>query len=184
MPVGPSIAGLAAAAAAIGKVAMVVGPPVLSAYGTYEAGKQQEANAEYNAEIMEQQAAEEKKAAQHEAKMIRKKGIAFKASQRVSFAKAGVTGAGTPMLVLQDTANKIEQDIAMTLRGGQVRSNYYRARGQLLRTQGRSAYRAGKIGAATSLLSGLNQSIYYYKMLNQNDRSSSSSKKSSSSKSK
>lgn len=154
-----------ATAAAIDTAAIAATGAGISAYGTYQAGKQEKANAKYNAQMQEQMAAEERQQGRYAVGMQLERGEAFKAKQRAMFSKARVTGPGTPMLVLQDAADKIERDISMTLGGGQTRSNYYLGQAGLTRMQGRSRSRAGVIGAGTSLLRGFSQSAYYYNQL-------------------
>ena len=136
-----------------------------TAYGTYASGQQQKANMAYNAKIAEQQARREELAAGYEAGLIAEKGRRLKATQRTLYAKAGLTGAGTPLLVLQDTATKIRQDILMTGWVGQQRAGYYRSQAGLSLMQGRSAAKAGLIGAGSSLLSGGSDVFYRYKQM-------------------
>lgn len=134
----------------------------MAAYGQYQAGKSAEEVAEYNARVQENQAKREEYAAGYEADMLADRGKKLRAKQRVAYAKAGVTSAGTPLLVFEETAAEIAQDVAMTRWGGTQRASYYRSAAGISLMKGRSAYRAGVIGAGTSLLSGASSSLSAY----------------------
>ena len=173
--IGPAIAtaGMSAATTAaatgfaIGADALIAGiaGTALTGYGQYAAGQQEKANAEYNAKVQQQQAEQERKAAGYEAGLMGEEGRRLQARRRVLFAKAGLSGAGTPLLVLQDTASKIEQDIQTTLYGGERRARYYEAGAGLSLISGKSAARAGLFRAGSSLLSGGSDTYYRYKMM-------------------
>jgi len=135
----------------------------LTAASQYQAGKQQEAMHKYNAQVQANQAQQEEWAAQHEAEARADRGRKLMASQRTGFAKAGVSAVGTPLLVFEQTARDISEDMAMTTFGGTQRADYYRSQASLSRLYGRSARRAGAIGAGTSLLSGASQSMSTYR---------------------
>ncbi len=134
-----------------------------SAYSSVAAGKQAEANAKENAAIMQRQAQEEEQAAFFEASRLAERGRRIRGTQRAYFAKQGLQGAGTPLLVLQETENIFNQDIAMILRGGQARAGYRRSQSQISLASGRSAARAGVIGGMGALLSGGSQTYYRYR---------------------
>jgi len=135
------------------------------AYGQYMTGKQQEANAKYNAEILANQALEEKAAASYEAERLAERGQRLKATQRSLYSKAGVTGAGSPLLVLDQTQQDFLRDQQMLLRTGRNRAGYLTSQSRLSRMSGKSARWAGIIGAGTSLLSGGTQAYGIYKGL-------------------
>jgi len=126
-----------------------------------DAALQEQANLEYNAAIQQNQAVLEEQAAAHQAGIAAEQGRVFKARQRAQYAKAGVTLEGSPLLVLQDTASKIQADLDAIYWGGAQKAQYYRSQAGLSILQGRSvarggqiSYRASRTRAGTALLSG------------------------------
>jgi len=134
----------------------------VAAYGQYQAGKAEEKAQKYNAQVQQQQADAERKAAAYEARQISEEGRRLEARQRVLFAQSGVDMAGTPLLVLQDTARQVQQDIQMSVYGGGRRGEYYQQGANLSLMRGRSAKQAGKIDAFGSLLGAAGESAYQY----------------------
>ena len=126
-----------------------------------EAAKQEQRNLEYNAAVQQSQAVLEEQIAAHEAGIFREGAAALKARQRTQYAKAGVTLAGSPLLVLQDTASKIQADLDAIYWGGTQRARAFRQQAGLSILQGRGMARAGEVAAragrtraGTALLSG------------------------------
>ncbi len=157
MPFIPAAVGGALAAwggMSIG-TALTIDAAAIAAYSAVASGRQQKKNLEYNAAVQENQATQEERAAEHEAGKVGEEGRRFKARQRTLFAQAGVTEAGSPLLVLEDTARLIDEDIETVLRGGQRRGQSFRTQAGLSRLRGRSARSAGLLQAGSSLLSGV-----------------------------
>jgi uncharacterized protein HemX len=137
--------------AALGVGAAGIG---LTAYGQIQAGKQAEANAEYNAQVQQNQAIREEQAAKHDADLLSERGRKLRASQRAQTAAAGVTAAGSPFLLFEQTARDLAQDIELTRFGGTQRSSFLKSKSRLTSLQGSQAKRAAGIGAFGTLLSG------------------------------
>ncbi len=137
----------------------------LTAFSQFQAGKQQEENAQFNAAVQDQRAEQEKFAVRSEADIRHERGRKLLATQRAKFAGAGVTGAGSPLLVIDETARNIALDVQTTLFSGRQRSNLLRSQASILRTSGKSAFRAGLFGAGTSLLTGATNATSIYKRL-------------------
>ena len=151
--------------AIIASVAATATGATVAAVGQHQAGKAEDKAQKRNAAIQMQQAANERKAALYQAEQISEEGQKLKARQNVLFSKAGVGLAGTPLLVIQDTQKAVEQDIRMSILGGTQRAGYYEAGAGLSLLRGKSAMKAGVIGAGGSLLSGAADSIYRYRSL-------------------
>ena len=126
----------------------------LAATSAYSQGQQQKANAEYNAQVQKDQAQAELDAARLEGDRAHQEGRSLKAQQRVAYAKAALTAAVTPLLVLQRTARMLEEDEQVIRFGGRRRSAFREGEAQISLASGRSAARAGMIGAGSSLLAG------------------------------
>ncbi len=115
----------------------------LGALGALGQGQASGAAADYNARLAQDEATS-KEAAQRADAQRRLSTI------RSQIGKSGATSAGTPLLVLADSAANAEIDALNTRYGGTAQSALYRAGGA-------DARRAGTIRAGTSLLTGFGQ---------------------------
>jgi hypothetical protein len=125
-----------------------------SAKAQYDAGKQQQKNAEYNAAIKEDQADEEQAVRAIESIEERNQSRRRLSSMEARYAKSGVLMAGTPELFMQSQAESDEFNILTRDRASSIRTSNFRTEADMLTAQGEGAYKAGKTGAFTSLLSG------------------------------
>lgn len=132
-------AGTAAAGTSAATYAAYAGA-ALSALSAYQTGQAGKAAANYNAAVSSAEAGARERAQREEA--FRRLG-----SIRSQLGKSGATSAGTPLLVLADSAANAEIDALNTRYGGSLQSTLYGM-------QGRNARTAGTIGAGASLLSG------------------------------
>ena len=112
---------------------------VVSAFGAMQQGKAEQNAANYNAAAARADAAS-KEAAQRTQAQRQLSGI------RANVAKSGATMAGTPLMVLAESAANAEIDALNTRYAGERESALYSARGKNART-------AGYLRAGTSLLS-------------------------------
>lgn len=124
-----------------------------------QAGRTQEAIANRNALLAEQQAEAEQQAAVAEAKQQEKAGEALKGRQRAVIAKAGVEARGTPLSVLVETAETLEAERLTILREGaisasqrQQQAGILRAQGAAAKARGKAAGRAANLAAAGTIL--------------------------------
>jgi hypothetical protein len=137
-------AGMSAATA--GTVASGIGfaGTALSALGAIQSGNAQARAAEYNAAAIQQQAASNEASIRRNATRVRQ-------AQEAAVGASGIELSGSPLEVIADSAANAELD-ALTVRyGGDVRASQERARGA-------QARQAGYMGAASSLLMGMNAS--------------------------
>lgn len=132
-------AALAAIPSWVGTTA-AIGGTLLQANAARQEGKAAAAAGEANARAAEIEAASRERAqrAQSQRQL---------SSIRANIGKSGATSAGTPLMVLADSAANAEIDALNTRYGGQAQAGLYRAGGA-------NAARAGNIRAGTSLLSG------------------------------
>lgn len=144
----------------------------MGAYGTYQQGQQQKAQAEYqaavannNAIIAERQAQDSLDRGRVEEQQHRLKVAQMKGTQRSALAASGVqVDSGSALDVVADTAMMGEFD-ALTIRNNAEREAYayrvqgsnYQAESGLYSLAGRNAARNGSFGAATTLLGGAAQ---------------------------
>ncbi len=112
----------------------------VAAYGSIQQGKAAQKAANYNAEssILEGQSRENAQRADSQRSLAR---------IRANIGKSGATSAGTPLLVLAESAANAEIDALNTRFTASRQADVYRAGGANARTQ-------GNIMAGTSLLQG------------------------------
>ena len=144
----------------------------ISAYSSYEQGRQANQIARMNADAQEkaaglaqQQAELQRTQTKIAADRQRKETQRILSSQRVSYSKAGVDpGTGTPLLTAEDTLTEGEKDaMAIELAGSieeaniMAQSSQYRLDAKMSRMRGSNARTAGNLQAGSSLLTGLGQ---------------------------
>ena len=146
----------------VATVMMVVGTAI-SAYGAYQQGKMQRDLNEYNAKIAENNKvlADQQYAIDH--KEHQKRYRRLLGNQRVSYAKAGVTMEGSVIDVIEDTAIASNWEIQKMKYNRDVRKAGYTASATRSRFVGQSAYWAGKMNAAGTLLTGGTETYNYGK---------------------
>ena len=159
---GAGVAGLTVATGGTGTAALASAALAGSstAVGTAAAlsqADQAKAAADYNAkasEIEADQAQQEANAlAQRQQAEVRR----ILARQRAEIGSSGFEATGTLAELQADTAAEGMRDARVFLYGGQMAKARGRQQSWLDRMQGRSAVQAGRIGAASSLLSGAYQ---------------------------
>ena len=147
--------GLSLAAAAIIASAASAG---VGAYSAHQSGKaadldskNQQTIANANAAKDEMKAAEELELSSYEARQHRKDAQKFQATQRASLLANGATlESGSPLLILQESAEIAQRDNASILRDGYVRSNDYQHSSYMNRWSGDAARSRGKAAKSVS----------------------------------
>lgn len=127
--------GLSAAAGVVGTV--------MSAKGAAQSADAEYASAMYNSELSKQEAAAEESRRRRESSRQL-------ASIRAGRAKSGVTGEGSPLLVLAESAEQAELD-ALNARWQGTQSS------QLYEMRAKSAAKSKKYAVGSELLSGVSQ---------------------------
>ena len=117
-------------------------------------GEAAEDAAEYNAAVAENDARAAAEQSQYEAARIRDRNRRILASQRVGQAKSGLSLTGSFQDLQMDSAIQGEMDALAAIYTGQIAAGSAQARAQLSRLEGRSAKRAGYLGAGGSILTG------------------------------
>lgn len=113
---------------------------IASFFGSTQQARATEAAAKYNARAAQLEAASKEE-------LQRKNFQRQSGNMRASIGKSGATSAGTPLMVLAESAAEAELDAINTRISGQQQAGIYR-------TTGRSQARAYRTQAATSLLIG------------------------------
>ena len=134
----------------------------MAAYGQYEAGQQQKKVAKVQEKMSELQADAEMRRGEREEREQRRYIGQIVGKQRAAFAAAGVSAAGTPLLVMAETVQQGERDIRMIQKETDARVLSARVSGGLFRAEGEFAAKSGTFSAGTTLLSGVGSGLAGY----------------------
>ena len=132
--------------------AMMAAGTVVSAYSAYQQGKMQRDLNEYNAKIAENNKILADRQYEIDHKEHQKRYRRLLGNQRVSYAKSGVTMEGSVIDVIEDSAIASNWEIQKMKYNRDVRKAGYTASATRSRFVGQSAYWAGKMNAAGTLL--------------------------------
>lgn len=139
----------------IGVASSLAGTAV-SALGAVQAGKAQNEVAQYNAKVADNNATAERERAAYDAGLIKDERRRVIGSQRAAMAANGLEiSSGSPVAVLGDTTGQAEMDVLARLYGGESAAAAYKNDATRMRIEGKAAKQAGKIGAGTTLLTGV-----------------------------
>jgi hypothetical protein len=134
-------------------IATVAGAAV-SAIGQIQQGKAAKQAGEYNALTAERNALVARQQASAEATAQQREASQRLGAIRAAYGASGVTVEGSPLDVLSDSASLAELDRQTIEYKGSLRALGYEDTAALDRAQGKSAQRAGYMGAASSVLMG------------------------------
>lgn len=132
--------------------AAIVLAAVVSAAAAIHSGRQSAAAADTNARIMEAEAEQARTTAQYNADIHREKVRRALSAQRAMHGRTGLDTSGTPLLVLEDTAEQGELDALVIKYGGDIAAAGKRSGAYLQRMQGRTAETLGYMKAGSTLL--------------------------------
>ena len=130
----------------------------LAAAGSYSQGQAAKKQAQFAANVDEQQATREREIAVAEEGDFRKRQSAILAQRRAALGGSGIQqGTGTPLLGSEDFAAEVELQARRIKAGGQIRATRLEQEASLRRAGGRAAMTQGLFRAGSSLLSGYGQ---------------------------
>lgn len=126
----------------------------VSAYGQYQAGKQQARIANFNAAIAENNAVAAKQWASYNEDRYREQAKFQRARMISAYLKNGVSleAGTTPMLVLEEQLVQDELEALSIRRGGEGEAGRYRSSAAMSRLEGSAAQTASYYGAGSTLL--------------------------------
>jgi len=142
--------------AALAPIFTVLGTAV-SAYGTYQQMSSQADMADYNASVAEAEAKQKELETRESVKRQRKENERFKNTQRAAYAKAGITGTGTPLAVMSQTAADLELAALDTSYQGQSQVRQLKQNAAVNKMQSKSLNSAKPWAVGSSILDGGNQ---------------------------
>jgi len=127
----------------------------LEAFGQYQAGRQQQAMADYNARLLDQRAAATEQAMRIETEMGHEQARRMKAQQRAAYSASGAEiTSGTPLLVMAEQSAIMERDILQQRRNRMIEAQQLRSEAAMTQYGGQMQKRAGTLGAFSTILGG------------------------------
>ena len=132
---------------------------LLSAFGKIIAGVQQNNAAKVEALLQEEQGRILQEEAVSEAQRVANDRRKFRKKQKVAFLKNGITLAGSPLLVIEETRRESQAEVDAIIRRGRAQVNLAFQQAALTRGGGRAALTSGIFDAGTSLTDNLGQLI-------------------------
>ncbi len=123
----------------------------ISAYGSFEQGKQDKAAAEYNARNSEQEAVYAVQKAASDERQQRVVSKKFLGDIRSSIGASGITTEGTALDVLEESAGNAELDALMIRHEGAVRAVGLRNQATYQRVAGENAQKNANLRGAAYL---------------------------------
>lgn len=129
------------------------GASLFSAYGTYQAGKDQADAYDYNAAAAQREAAYQEKRTKYLLTQHKNETAKLKGYQKTGMSKAGVrSSTGTPLDVLKDTDAMAAIDAEIIRYGGEIETSSALSEAKMYRSASSSASKAGWMGAGATLL--------------------------------
>lgn len=125
---------------------------VFSALGAIAEGQAQKQAADFNAKVSEQRAISERNAAGVEASDFKRGEMRQVRAAQAARGAAGVTMAGSPLLVDEATVREVALGSSRIKHGGQVKGTRLEQDAELERMRGKAAETASYIRAGSSLL--------------------------------
>lgn len=127
--------------------AVSAGSSIMGGISANKAAKQEAGFLQEQGRIAQQEA--DREAALH-AEDVRK----FQRNQAVAFTKNGVSLAGSPLLVLDETTSKGQEEVDSIVRSGAAERTLYNQRGVMAKNQGRAALIGGFAQGFSTAASG------------------------------
>lgn len=150
-PIGSWIAANAGTIAAVGAAAV-------GATAAVRQGQAAKKTAEYNADIMAQQADQERQASRQEEREFRDRNRRLLAAGRARSGASGFTMAGSPLLIAEDMASEVELQALKIRYGGDIKATRLEQQAGITSFEGQQAYNQGTMRAGASLLSSAGKS--------------------------
>lgn len=155
----PMFAAIGGGSAATGAaIAATVAASAMSAVASIKQGQAAKAAAQYNAQVGEQNATAAEQQAQSQAFLHSRRASMENGGLLANYGASGVvSGEGSPLEVLAQSAANAEWDRQTIVYNGRVRANSLRNQAGLDTAQGETAEQNGYMSAAGSLLQGAGQ---------------------------
>lgn len=133
-------------------VALMAAGTILSAYGSVSAGQSRRRAARAEARERERAAAVIRAYAAFNERRQREADARAIGAQRTAIAKSGVELVGSPLDAYAASVRNADLTARAILFEGEIQARAQEAQARLVRMEGEAAFRAGTIGAGTSIL--------------------------------
>ena len=144
---------------AVGAIVAIVGG-VLGAVSSQQKGQAASSQANFEANVRNQQAAQERKVAAAEEADFRRSQARALGDRRAGLGASGIDpSTGSPLLATGDFAAEVELNARRIREGGELRATRLEQEAVLKRQAGANAKTGGLFGAGSSLLSGFGQAF-------------------------
>ncbi len=143
---------------AVATSSILMGLQALSAVSSFVGGMQSKSEGDNQAALALQQAqmrgVESERLAQREARLVQEDALATERKQKLAYLASGVTLEGSPLLIMEETRRKGQENIDEILLSGKAEKNAALLEGRVTASQaksrGREAFTSGLVGAAQS----------------------------------
>lgn len=125
---------------------------VISAIGSIQQGQAAKNAAEYNAEVVKNNAQIARQQGDAQVEQIRRQSVLGLGDMRASFAASGVSMEGSPLDIVADSAYQYELDKQNARWNSEVRATGYDNEGRLSRARGDAAMTGAYFKAGSALL--------------------------------
>lgn len=138
----------------MGLTAAIIAFTVVSAASKIVAGIQENNAAKAEANLLEQQGALQQEEAVAEAQRVANDRRKFRKKQKVAFLKNGITLAGSPLLVIEETRRESQLEVDAIVRRGRAQASLAFQQAAITRGGGRAALISGIFSAASTVVVG------------------------------
>ena len=140
-------------------IGVAIAGAAASAAASAQQGAAAAAAADFEGDILEQQALQEQRIAATNERDFRREQSRLMAQRRAALGASGVELAmGSPLLVAGDFAAEVDRQAQRIREGGEIKATRLTQQAELSRFRGQSALRASRFEAGGSLLSGIGRS--------------------------
>jgi len=129
-------------------ITLAIAFTVVSAAGSIVQGFQERQAANAEADLQEQQGRLQAEEAQAEAQRVANDRRKFRKKQKLAFLKNGISLAGSPLLVLEETIRESQAEVNAIARRGTAQARLSFQQAAITRSAGRAALIGGFFGAA------------------------------------
>lgn len=143
--------------------AIAVAGAAMTAASSIQQGKQAEASAKFNSDMMNRNATIARQQAAAEEEKHRRLGYMRQGAARAAYGASGVAMEGSPLDILEQSAAQEELDALNIRYRGEIGAQSAEGQAALSRMRGAAASQAGYMGAGSAILMGAEKAGSYYK---------------------